>query len=450
MRGFAFFLAFISGLPFILMSPFNGVLAWYAFSLGNFHTMTWGFFSNLNYAYILAIVTCISWLFSRTEPKRLPLTPVAVLTLLLSAWMTLTSFFALAPSDDVWGKWEFVHKMLFMCLVGYALTTTRERVNLLIWAVLLTIGIWGVKGAVMSPFHGFGTIHGPDGGMDAPNNEFGLALIMILPLAFYQWQLATNRYLRRGLMVMGFLLAFAVILTYSRGALIGVCAMGVVFWFRSRAKVAAALLIIMVGLTVYNFAPRQWFERMGTIESYDADASAMSRLWIWQISLQIAAQRPLFGGGFRVTMWPSATNPLLEGTDLTRMSGPKAAHSNYFDMLSEHGWIGLALYLMILAYSWRNCSWLMRRSRDRQDLAWANILGRMGQAVLVGFGVGGAFQSLAYFDGFWGVLFIFEAARRLVAKEIATPASAPAITPSMPLPPPVPGIVGAASSGIRR
>jgi len=45
----------------------------------------------------------------------------------------------------------------------------------------------------------------------------------------------------------------------------------------------------------------------------------------------------------------------------------------------------------------------------------------MGQAVLVGFWVGGAFQSLAYFDEYWGLLFIFDAARRVVAKEIAGP-----------------------------
>ena len=35
-----------------------------------------------------------------------------------------------------------------MCLVGYALTTTRERVNKLVWVVLLAIGFWGVKGAI--------------------------------------------------------------------------------------------------------------------------------------------------------------------------------------------------------------------------------------------------------------------------------------------------------------
>src|SRR3984893_19128286 len=348
MRGLLFFLAFLSSLPFILfVSPFYGVLAWYVFSLGNFHTVTWGLLSNLYYAWIISIVTCISWLCSRADPKRLPLTPLVVLTLLFALWMTITSLFALAPGDEGWREWTRDTKVLFMCLVGYALTTTRERVNQLIWVFLLAIGVWGVKGAILGSLRGFTMIHGPDGGMNAPNNEFGVSLIMILPLVFYQWQLATNRHLRLGLMVMGFLMCLAVILTYSRGALLGVSAMAAVLWLKSRAKIAAGFLIVTVALFVYGFAPQQWFDRMDKIQHYEGEAEGEGRIWIWNVSLKIAEAHPLFGGGFRVTHWPDAINSVLVHTDLPRMTRPKAAHSIYFDVLSEHGWVGLALFLMI-------------------------------------------------------------------------------------------------------
>src|SRR4029077_877484 len=140
--------------------------------------------------------------------------------------------------------------------------------------------------------------------------------------------------------------------------------------------------------------------------------------------LKIAEERPFFGGGFWGTHSPGATNSVLVHTDLPRMEAGMAAHSIYFDVLSEHGWVGLVLFLMIGAYSWLNCSWLIRRSRNRPELAWANVLGKMGQAVLAGFWVGGAFQSLAYFDEYWGLLFIFDAARRVVARETAAPVGA--------------------------
>src|SRR6266849_889632 len=190
MRGIFFLLIFLSSLPLIFVSPFYGVLMWYVFSLGNFHTLTWGFLDNLYYAYIIVILTCISWVFSPTEKKQLPLTPLVVLTLLFSVWMTITSYFALAPAEDVWDRWIAVHKVLFMCLVGYALTTTRERVNQLIWVVVLAIGVWGVKGVISVVLHGGSVgvgIHGPEAGVMVDNNAFGLALVMILPLLFYQW-----------------------------------------------------------------------------------------------------------------------------------------------------------------------------------------------------------------------------------------------------------------------
>jgi probable O-glycosylation ligase (exosortase A-associated) len=426
MRGIFFLLIFIASLPFIFVSPFYGVLIWYVFSMGNFHTLTWGFLSDLYYAYIIALLTCISWVTSPTERRQLPLTPVVVLTLLFSAWMTITSCFALAPAEDVWDRWVFVHKILFMGLIGYALTTTRKRVDQLVWVVVLAVGIWGVKGSISVFLHGGTTmgIHGPEGGVAAANNEFGIALIMTLPLLFYHWHTAANRYLRWGLMVMGFLISLAVIFTFSRGALIGLCAMGAVFWLRSRAKIATGALILVVGLSVYSFAPQQWFDRMATIETYEQDSSAMGRIDFWKISLRIAELHPVLGGGFRVTYWPAITNQMLEGTLVRRLDKPRAAHSIWFEVLSEHGWVGLAFFVAIAVYSMYNCSWLIRHTQSRRDLQWANLLGRMGQSVFVGFWASGSFASLAYFDEYWCVIFIFDAARRIVAKEIADTAPA--------------------------
>jgi probable O-glycosylation ligase (exosortase A-associated) len=408
------------------------VLIWYVFSLGNFHTLTWGFFSDLYYAYIIAILTGFSWMISTVEKKQLPLTLLVVLTLLFIVWMTITSLCALAPEGDVWAKWTTVQKILLMCLVGFALTTTRWRVDLLIWTVVLSVGIWGVKGAISFPLHGGGSgIHGPEGGVTSDNNEFGVALIMLLPLLFYLWHITVDRRVRRGLMVMGILLVFATIFTYSRGAAVGLCAMGVVFWFRSSAKLALGAIILLVGLSAYALVPQDWFDRMNTIGHYEQDSSAMGRINFWQASLRIAELHPIVGGGFRVTFWPAVANPMLEGTEIPRFDKPRATHSIYFDALSEHGYVGLALFLMIAACSWRNCSWLIRQSRNRPDLAWANLLGRMGQSALVGFWSAGAFASLAYFDEYWCILFIFDAARRVVAREIPATAGVlvrPAVT----------------------
>src|ERR1700730_4033454 len=98
MRAVVFLLIFLAGLALIFVSPFYGVLLWSAFSFGNFHTMTWSALGALYLAYLIVVLTGLSLLLSSTEKKRLPLTPLVVLTLLFSLWITITSCFALAPA----------------------------------------------------------------------------------------------------------------------------------------------------------------------------------------------------------------------------------------------------------------------------------------------------------------------------------------------------------------
>ena len=90
MRDIVFLVAFVSSIPLIFVSPFNGVIVWYAFSLGNFHTLTWGSFGGFYYGYIIAISTVVSWMISR-EKKSLPLTPLSVMTLIFMVWITMTT-----------------------------------------------------------------------------------------------------------------------------------------------------------------------------------------------------------------------------------------------------------------------------------------------------------------------------------------------------------------------
>jgi putative inorganic carbon (hco3(-)) transporter len=189
------------------------------------------------------------------------------------------------------------------------------------------------------------------------------------------------------------------------------------------------VLIVSVGLTAYAFAPPQWFNRMESIETYEQDGSAMSRIYMWQVGLQIAEAHPFVGAGFKATAFTTIVNLLLHG--ISRMTVGRDIHSIYVNALSEHGWIGLALFLTIAGCSWINCSLLIRKSRGRPDLVWANLLGRMGQATLVGYWAAGTFISQTYLDEYWGIIFIFDGARRVVAREIAATVGVSAATPSM-------------------
>ena len=88
-------------------------------------------------------------------------------------------------------------------------------------------------------------------------------------------------------------------------------------------------------------------------------------------------------------------------------------------MASTHGFVGLALFVGFLVASAANAQWLIRRTRGSPELAWANNFGRMFQAGLVGFAVGGSFGSLDLYDGFYAMAILGASARRIVATELA-------------------------------
>ena len=141
---------------------------------------------------------------------------------------------------------------------------------------------------------------------------------------------------------------------------------------------------------------------MGTIETYDEDASAMGRIEAWTLAWQVATSN-FMGGGF----------------DALVVLGSRDVHSIYFEVLSEHGFVGLFLFLSILAFTWLSAGWIIRRAKKHADLKWAENLARMLQVSGVAYCTSGAFLGLAYFDFIYLLVAITVATRQLVAQHIA-------------------------------
>ena len=219
------------------------------------------------------------------------------------------------------------------------------------------------------------------------------------------------------------LIGFTVIgdlFTYSRGALLAIGAMTSVLWLRTRHKLAIAIVVVGAAVAVFQFAPSTWFARMQTIESYDEDELARGRLFFWQLSWAVALRHPIAGAGFNWSLDPYWVNNEVSGSGLPPLTRPRAPHSIWFKMVSNHGFIGLALFVGLFVAAFLDAQWLVRRTRDNVALAWANNFGRMLQASLVGFGVGGSFGNLDMYDGFYVLVIMVAVARRVVAAELAS------------------------------
>lgn len=407
MRDLLISLVVFGGIPFILANPYIGVLCWSWISYMNPHRLSYGFAYDFPFAAVIAGATLFALAFSK-ESKRIPWNSVTVTWLLLILWMSVTTLFALLP-ENATAQWQQTMKIMLISFVTLMIMGQRERLQLLVWVIVISLGFYGVKGGLFTLLTGGSYfVLGPPQSFIGDNNSLGLALVMTIPLMRYLQQTAKSRLVRAVLVAAMILSVAAIVGTKSRGAFLAASAMGFMLWRKSDRKMLSGMAVALIAAAVLVFAPSDWTERMHTIKNYEQDASAMGRINAWGFAVNLAIDRPLVGGGF------DTFAPELFQRYAPEPENFHDSHSIYFQMLGHHGFVGLMLFLILGFLSFRTISWVMRNAKDIPDLHWARALTANAQASLVGFAVGGAFLGLAYFDLYYHIVAMVLLTRILV------------------------------------
>ena len=390
MRDILVTLLIFGSIPFIIRRPHIGVLVWSWIGYMNPHRLAFGFAYSFPFAAIIGIVTVFSMLISK-DTKWFPKHPANTILILFIIWMGISCTQAMYP-EIAWDSFKRVIKIELMVFITMMLLQSRERVQQLIWVIVGSIGFYGIKGGIFTiATKGQFMVLGPADGFFAGNTEIGLIILMTLPLMYYLHQTTTERWVRNGLIIAMVLMVVAAIGTHSRGALVAALGIMGFFWLKSNTKIITGLIGIFLTIALYYFMPLTWHEKMQTIINYQQDASAMGRINAWWAGYNVANDR-LFGGGFE--FWTPESF-------LIYAPNPRDfhdAHSIYFEVLGEHGYIGLVLYLLYGILAFLTASRVIRQTRSIAYFAWANLLARMIQVSLIAYAIGGAFLGLAYAD----------------------------------------------------
>ncbi len=384
-------------LPFVFRHVFIGVLLWTWISIMNPHKLAYGFTQNAPIAAIVAAVTIIALMTTKDRVKPMLPSPLLFATMFL-IWTCVTTAFAFFTADSLVDLNRFF-KIMLMVLISAAVLYKREHIRLFIWVTVLSLGFYGLKGGIYTILTGgAGRVWGPPGGFIEGNNEVALALIITIPLMNFLRLTSPYKWVRRGLVAMMLLSAVAAAGSQSRGAFLAIAAMGAFMWWRAPNKVPGAIVGVLAAVSIFAFMPQSWHERMNTIGTYEEDGSAMGRIHAWQTAINVANDR-IVGAGY--SMYSPSVFVIYSPRGISSRFDPsiaRAAHSIYFQVLGEHGYIGLFLFVMIWLCAWRVGGRLRRGTRDGPETSWLYHFGGMAQVSLVGYAVGGAFLSLAYFD----------------------------------------------------
>lgn len=441
-------LTVVGSLPFCVWRPWIGVLVWSWLGYMNPHRLTWDFAYYQPWAMMVALATFLGLLFAGKD--RTPLPRTAAVYLLLALWgvFVLSTFGALQPTD-AWDQLDKVSKILLITFVTMILFRDREKLRYLLYVIALSIGFYGLKGGIFSlATGGAHSVLGPPETFIAGNTEIGLAIIMVIPILVLLSRHEKRHWVKMGLRTIMVFSVVAVLFTYSRGAVLGLAVIMPLMFLKSRLRMMIIPLALGAALfgqsIVESFFPEQWLARMGTVQTYEQDRSANMRLNSWIVSYRLALDHPWFGAGFR----PFSPAVYLQYSPDEKWNTVQDAHSIYFQVLAEHGFVGLGLYLAVIAATMLTLRGIMRRTRRRPDLKFYFDAGQLLEVSLLGFLIAGAFLSMSYFDLFFHLVAITALLKVLVAVELAQEApeeravaSAPARTPPRgPVPRPAPAV----------
>jgi putative inorganic carbon (HCO3(-)) transporter len=437
MRDLLLLVIILGSVPVSFIEPFYGVLVWIWIAYFNPHRYAFSYMYNFPVAAVIAAPTLFGMIFSKKMNREFMVRETALLAVLWT-WFVITYLNATRVPlfqghlPDAKDELIRVSKILLMTVVMILVVNTRERLKYVFFVTAFSFVPLVFKGALF----GFRTggesrVWGPPESFLADNNGFALAVNMSLPILFYFGRIEQNRILRRVLNISFVCGILTVILTYSRGGLLGLIAVLMVIAFKSRYRVLSGFLVVILAFGVLTFAPQKWMERMGTLTggTENIDSSARQRLVSWGTTWNFVKDYPIMGGSFRslpnVDLFQRYQSEPLPGGFLS--SGP---HSIYFQTLGEQGFVGLALYLILIACCILSLRHLRRGARILPTTKWVVTYADIIEASFAGFLVSGAFLGLADFDLFFQLIACTIILKILWRREVARQLSGePNVTP---------------------
>lgn len=406
----------------IFKYPHIGVLVWCWTAMIVPAYFLFGFVEAVPFNKVVAVVTLLLWFF-RVGPGSIPWSSSTMVWMAVFGILgTISAFNGIGSQESALKEWEKFAKIIVFAFLVTGLITTKARIEALLYAIYLSLGFHGVlEGAKFVASAGGHSVWGPAGSIISDNNHFALAMVAVLPIVFYLYRQAQHRLLKYALIGSSLLVMLSVMGTYSRGGLVGIAALGLFALLRTNKKLKYILAVFPIVVAAIIFAPDKWSNRMDTIATAETDSSFMGRVVAWKLSTLIAMDQPLLGGGFHAvqqfSVW-SAYSRKIDQLDFIPTPAPDpyashAAHSIYFQVLGDMGFLGLIVFLAILASAWRNASMVIEAAKKRPELRWASDLSISLQYSLIAYCVSGASLSMAYFEYIYMIFAMLVILRRI-------------------------------------
>ena len=419
MRDLAF-IGFLAALLTLgLKRPFLFALAYIYVDTVSPQRLSYYLLNSIPLSMIVAGLAVAGWfLADRKEGFRI--VPRQWLILLLLAYAAGTTINADVP-DAAWEKWDWVWKGLAFAVFLPFTLRTKLRIEAALLFLTLSAGaiiiVGGIKTVLAGGGYGVLNLMVDNNSGLYESSTISTIAIGLIPLILWFTRFGTIYPPDWRVKAFCYALVFACLLipigTEARTGLVCIAVLAVLALRDLKRRILYIGGAALLGLAAIPFLPASFTQRMETIQGFQADQSANTRLAVWGWTWNYVQDHPL-GGGFGAyrlnriqvqTVNAQTTGEVQIVTAQTEADEGRAYHSSYFEMLGEQGFPGLFLFLLIHGIGLVRMEMLRRRyKRAEGEDAWISPLATALQHFHILYLVGSLFVGIAFTPFAWLML----------------------------------------------
>ena len=376
---FVFFLAGLVALGF--RRPFLFVLGYAYVDIVSPQRLSYYLLNSVPVSLIFFVLAVGGWLVM-DDKSGTRFSVRQLLLVLLLGWCGYTTMTADFPAAAL-TKWDWVWKALVFAIFLPVTLRTRLRMEGLLLFMVLSAGsiviVGGIKTLVSGGGYGSLNLGLDDNSGLYEGSIISTVAIAIIPTILFLARHGTIYPLDWRVKLFTAALVFACLLipvgTEARTGLICIGLLGVLMLRDMKRR---ALYIAGVGLALavaIPMLPQSYTTRMHTIQGYQGDQSASTRIAVWKWTWGYVQDHP-FGGGFDAYLQNKLTIRLTDTSGKASGGGgapevaydqARAYHSSYFEMLGEQGFLGFGMWALLHIAGLVRMELLRRRFRRETD-----------------------------------------------------------------------------------
>ena len=300
----------------------------------------------LRWSLIISLVTLVGMLIHQTKLSEVKpeshhqakwLIMFVVTSILVTPTMAIIK-------DQSWDKTIEIIKLAILYFLISKTIRTKEHFHYLILIQIVGVFLWGWT-AFEDPERIDGRLTGIGGPDSIRDNGTAAHLLAVLPFIGVVF-LEGKAWEKVICLVAAAFALNAFVLCNSRGAFVGLLLTGLYTLLITKGRLRRKMVVglSMGAVLFYSLMDPQFVERQKTIQNYEEDGSASSRLELWKGGLNLIKDHPLGvgGGGY------DALSPVYAAEVVEAYGNERTAHNTYVLVASEWGLPGLLVFLAFL------------------------------------------------------------------------------------------------------